>query len=105
MDNHTEELSQLMKQVNEQGLNIYALIGKLRKETHYELDSIVIERICREYLKQRHLIKNPWVWARKVSKLIRDNYYVASKAGEEKEVKKVNVDLMKTLFGGTKLGT
>jgi hypothetical protein len=104
MDKHTKDLRELKKEVFDKGLNIYAMVNRLSNITNYKLDTILIERICREYLKQRHLIRNPWAWADKVFKLIRDNYYVESKAGEEKEVKKVNVDLMKQLFGGTKLG-
>lgn len=100
MDKETQDLRKLKKEVYDKGLNIYALVNKMSRLSNYELPPIVIERICREYLRQRNSIRNPWTWSNKVFKIIRDSAYVSSKAGEEKENKKVNTELLNKLLGG-----
>lgn len=104
MNKPTEELRKLMAVTYTEGLNVYALVNKIQNDTHYSIPPEVVERICREYLKYKSRIKSPWAWSERVFRLIRDGAFVNSKAGEEKEVRKTNSELIEKLFGGTKLG-
>ncbi len=64
------EADKLLDKVNKEGLNVYALLNKIKhqlkwkKEQKFPADVIIAS--CRQYLKDKTKIKNQWPWFKKV---------------------------------------
>ena len=61
-----EAIKLKLKQVKEQGLNIYSLMNRFRKERGWPKEMLipdeVLDKICDQYLKRQEKLKNAWPW-------------------------------------------
>ena len=94
------DIKELKIEVYKNGLNIYALLNRVQKETSYELPEELIRMVCEDYLKHRPNIKNQWAYMNKVLKLKRDELHVQLQQKRETKNKDTNSMLLKNLFGG-----
>ena len=81
MENETKKI---MEQVYKNGLNIYALINRLKKQCKIPKDfpdEVIIE-VCKEYQRYKKSIGNQWAWFTRVM-VVKSREYFANKNIEE----------------------
>ncbi len=102
-----ETADKLLKQINNEGdINIYKLLGRLKKEMKAKEDfpAEIIIGVCNRYLKDKANINSPWPWLVKVFKIECNQYYagMSRQEGEKQKdqpVPKLIKDVLKTMGG------
>jgi phage replication O-like protein O len=86
----------LNKVYNEgKGLNIYALLGRIRKERHwpsdFKLPDEVLLAVCNQYLENKEKILNEWPWFLKVLHQECTEYFKRQEIERSREGKKADL--------------
>ena len=92
-----------MKKVLDDGLNIYALINRLKKERKWAADQNfpdeIIIGVCNQYFKDKDSIKRPWPWFLKVTNIECDMWHARENIRQNDEFKKEGMpQVMKDIF-------
>lgn len=79
-----------------QGFNIYALLGRFKKESKLKPDipDEVVMAICNEHVKYKDQIKNQWPWFLKVLTMKSHEYFANQNIREHEENKKQQPTLL-----------
>ncbi len=100
-------LKERIKRVHAEGLNMSALINRLKKkmgwkpEDHFPEEVLI--KVCDQYFKQKTIIKKPWAWFIRVIEAECGIYYAQKNREEGEKFKKAPVALsLKEIMGKIK---
>lgn len=89
----SEKLKQALDRICKDGLNIYMLINKLKKQIkedrEYMFPESVLLKVCQSYWKYKP--KQPWPWFLKVIKKEAEMYYAQKHIEQNKGYKKLKM--------------
>jgi len=96
---YSPALQAAIEKVIDNGLDIYALLGKLRKESKVsdQIPDEVYLKVCERYLEEKVSVKNPWAWFIVVLKKESAQYFANKNIQEHKEYKNEPVILVELL--------
>lgn len=84
-------LKAVLDKVYKEGLNIYALINKMKKQTGWKQDQHfpegVLVRVCEQYHKDKIKIKKQWPWFCRVLIAETERYFADKNISEHKAIK------------------
>lgn len=90
-----QEADKLLDKVNEEGLNVYALLNKLRKKLGWKkkqhFPAEVIVAVCRQYIRDKAKIKRQWAWFAKVIQAESAAHFARKSIQEGEKFKKAPV--------------
>ena len=97
VDNSQKTVDNLLKEVYKDGLNIYALINKLKKQLKWSKDKKfppeVLLKVCEQYTKDKDKITKQWPWFIKVIELETSQYFARQHIKQSEEYKKGTMSL------------
>ena len=101
------EADKLLNQVYKEGLNIYQLINKLKKQMKWKkkqrFPADIRIAVCRQYFKDKANIKSEWGWFSKVIQAECAAYFARESMKEREKWKKMPVAIsMKQIMEGMK---
>jgi hypothetical protein len=86
----SKETQDLLKTVYKD-INIYQLLGKLKKDRKIELPEEVTKRVCRSYLKNPEEVKDRWAWFATTTKRVWEQYNAEQNIREGQEWKNMGL--------------
>lgn len=97
------EVETVLKKVYDDGLNIYALINRLKRARKWKVDQNlpddIILGVCSQYFKDKGSIKRPWPWFIKVVNMECDQWFARENIRQNEESKKQGMpQVMKDIF-------
>ncbi len=91
------EADKLLNQVYKEGLNIYQLINKLKKQLKWKKEerfpAVIVIEVCKRYFKDKPNIKNAWAWFIVVFRSESAVYYAKNSREESEKFKRTPVAL------------
>lgn len=101
----SETLKIALNSLYKQGFNIYALLGKLKKQLHWPKEQHfpeeILLKVCDYYNKNNSAIKNKWAWFIISMKEASKEYFAKKNVKEGAAFKKEPVsELLKDLIKG-----